>query len=76
LKVKPGSEPLSDVAVTPLRQPHHDPFAYFAGVVRGEIKIQSTDLSSVENNLIVMEILEAAKESATTGKRVSLAGDK
>lgn len=53
--------------------PVDDPFAYFAAVVRGEIKISETDLSSLGNNLIVMKILEAAKQSAATGETVKLA---
>jgi predicted dehydrogenase len=49
-----------------------DPFKYLAGVVHGEIKISPTDLSSLENNMIVVEILEAAKKSAKEGKTISL----
>lgn len=53
-------------------KPFNDPFAYFAGVVRGTIKVSPNDLSSLENNLIVVEILDAARESARTGKAVKL----
>ena len=49
------------------------PFIYFAAVVRGDVKVRPTDLSSLENNLIVMEILDAARESARTGKAIQLA---
>ena len=52
--------------------PYNDPFTYLAAVVRGEIKVSPTDLSSLENNLMVVEILEAAKQSARTGKKVVL----
>lgn len=58
--------------VPPPSQPFHDPFAYFAGVVRGEIKVAPWDLSALENNMIVMEILEAAKLSAKEGRRIEL----
>jgi len=51
---------------------YNDPFAYFAAVVHGEIKMKPTDLSSLENNMIVVEILEAAKKSAKEGKIVYL----
>lgn len=44
---------------------------YFAAVLRGEIDPRGS-LSSIENNLIAMEIQEAAKESAQTGRRVEL----
>jgi predicted dehydrogenase len=54
------------------KKPFHDPFAYLAAVVRKEIVIQPTDLSSLENNMIVVEILEAAKRSAREGRRVVL----
>lgn len=54
------------------QSPFDDPFAFFAGVIRKEIVPPRYDLSSLENNMIVMEILEAAKESAKTGKIVRL----
>lgn len=52
--------------------PLNDPFALLAAVVRNEIKLQPYDLSSLENNMVVMEILEAARKSAKTGKAVTL----
>ncbi len=52
--------------------PYDDPFAFFAALIRKEITLPKYDLSSIENNMIVMEILEAAKQSAKTGKAVSL----
>ena len=56
----------------PLDASVDDPFAYFAALLQGEIHIKPTDLGALENNMIVMEILEAAKESAKTGKVVKL----
>ncbi|QDV73181.1 Gfo/Idh/MocA family protein [Botrimarina mediterranea] len=47
-----------------------DPFAHLAAVVRGEAKPNA--LSSVENNLLVVEVLDAARQSAKTGQRVVL----
>jgi predicted dehydrogenase len=52
--------------------PYNDPFAYFAAVVHGEILVKPTDLSSLENNIIVVEILDAAKKSAKEGRAVYL----
>jgi predicted dehydrogenase len=52
--------------------PYDDPFAFLAGVVRGQIKPAAYDLSSLENNLIVVEILDAARRSAKSGKAVRL----
>jgi len=51
---------------------YNDPFAWFEAVISGDIIVQPTDLSSLENNLIVVEILDAARESARTGKVVKL----
>jgi scyllo-inositol 2-dehydrogenase (NADP+) len=47
-----------------------DPISYFAAVVRGDIK--STGLASLDVNLIVVEILEAAHKSVETGKVIKL----
>ena len=44
---------------------------YLAAVLRGEIK-PAKDLSSLDNNLIVVKILEAARLSAREGKRIVL----
>ncbi len=54
-----------------LPESESDPFAHLAAVVRGETKPNA--LSSVTNNLLVVEILDAARESAKTGRRVVLA---
>jgi len=53
-------------------KPFDDPFSVLYAVVKGIAKLESFDLYSLENNLIVMEILEAAKESAASGKTVFL----
>jgi predicted dehydrogenase len=52
--------------------PFRDPFTYFAAAIRGEIQVKPEDLSSLENNLIVVEILDAARRSARSGKRIDL----
>ncbi|MGA2183889.1 MAG: Gfo/Idh/MocA family oxidoreductase [Bryobacteraceae bacterium] len=54
----------------PLPADERDFLAYLTAVVRGSV--EPTGLSSLENNIIVTEILEAARDSARTGKRVSL----
>ena len=51
---------------------YEDPFSYFADVVRGKIKVPANGLYSLENNITVVKILEAAKESAKNGKAVIL----
>jgi predicted dehydrogenase len=47
-----------------------DPFSYLADVIRGKIKVEEYGLYSLENNLMVVRILEAARESAKKGKEV------
>ena len=47
-----------------------DPFSYLQAYLRGVEKIQPYGLYSFENNMMVVKILEAAKQSAKTGKTV------
>jgi predicted dehydrogenase len=73
LKFRTSSDTPEEYTKVPApAKPFHDPFAYMAAVVRKEITIKPTDLSALENNLIVMEILDAAKRSAKEGKRIDL----
>lgn len=57
---------------TPAELPpnERDSISYLTAVARGRIK--PSGLSSLENNLIVTEILVAARESVRTGKTVAL----
>ena len=52
-----------------MKDPYDDPFAYLAAVVVGEID-PGEGLYSLQNNMIVVEILSKAIESAKTGKRI------
>ncbi len=65
----PGKEEELKTA-DPLLAPEDDFLHYFAAVVRGEI--MPSGLSSLENNLMVTEILDTARRSAATGKRIRL----
>ena len=47
-----------------------DSISYLTGVARGRFK--PSGLSSLENNMIVIEILDAARESARTGRTITL----
>lgn len=49
-----------------------DPFAYLAGVVKGKELVAPGNLWSLENNLTVVKILDAARESARLHKTVDL----
>ncbi len=57
------------VQTNPLK--YKDNLTYLAAALKGEIR-DTNDPSSLETNLIVVKILEAARESAKTGKRVTL----
>ena len=72
LKVKPDANAKEQLLTPSLQPPFHEPFAYLAAVIRGRITPQPYDLSSLENNMLVMEILDAAKRSAKEGKRIEL----
>jgi predicted dehydrogenase len=50
---------------------YKDNIPYLQAILRGEIH-PVNDLSSLENNLIVVKILQAAKLSAKEGKRIVL----
>ena len=66
----PGEDQAKSVILEERKAPYDDPFSYLAAVVRGDIKAPAFDLSSLENNLLVVEILDAAKQSAKSGKTV------
>ncbi|HEY5368304.1 MAG TPA: Gfo/Idh/MocA family oxidoreductase [Hanamia sp.] len=55
----------------PLEAPINDPIIYLTAVLQHEIS-GTNDESSLEYNMIVMEILDAAKRSAASGKRIVL----
>jgi predicted dehydrogenase len=54
-----------------LTAPNDDPLHYLAAVLSGDI-VEGDSLSSLKNNVTVSEILDAARQSAQTGKSVSL----
>jgi predicted dehydrogenase len=49
---------------------YDDPISYFADAIRGKIQVPKKGLYSLENNLVVVKILDAARESARTGKTI------
>jgi predicted dehydrogenase len=59
-----------ELPASPMSSPLADDLSYFIAVVRGDI--QPAGQPSLETNLIVTEILDAARESARTGKQVEL----
>jgi predicted dehydrogenase len=70
LRVRRPDSTESELAPAPLKAPQTDPLSYLAAVVRGDIK--PSGLSSLAVNMVVTEILDAARESARTGQRVVL----
>ena len=54
-----------------LTAPYNDPISYLIAVVSGEVK--PTGLSALDTNVTVVRILDAARESAKTGKTIRLA---
>jgi predicted dehydrogenase len=59
----------NDVPLKPIVYP--DNLSYLSAALKGEVS-EVNDLSSLSNNLIVVRILEAARESAREGKRILL----
>lgn len=73
IKTKASSSQAEEIQLIPKREkPYDEPLAYFAAIIHGEITIEPTDLSSLPINMIVVEILEAARISAKQGKVVYL----
>jgi predicted dehydrogenase len=68
---RPGAADEEPVALAERPADERDSLSYLAAVVRGR---QPDGLSSLANNLVVSEILEAARESAASGKTVRLDG--
>jgi predicted dehydrogenase len=55
----------------PLAPPENDSLSYLSAVLRGQIEPRG-DLSALDTNVIVMQILDAARESARTGETIRL----
>jgi predicted dehydrogenase len=67
---KTGEREPTDFTASPLAENQNDAFSYFANVIRGKFKPQPFDLSALPNNEMVVKILEAAKVSVETGRKV------
>jgi predicted dehydrogenase len=70
LRVMENNGPETQSTVAPLTGVQDDYLSYLVAVVRKEI--QPSGLSSLPVNLTVMEILDSARESAKTGRRIDL----
>ncbi len=67
-----AKEPEEKKTLSKRNVPYDDPFSFLAAVVKNKITLPEHALSSLENNMIVVEILEAAKKSAKAGKTIKL----
>jgi predicted dehydrogenase len=67
----PGTRAEETRTLPELNPQQADSISYLIGVVRGKFK--PSGLSSLKNNMIVIEILDAARESARTGRTIALA---
>ena len=68
----PPAAPTESTA-PPLPPDHRDSLSYLAAVLHGTVHPErDADLSSLRTNMIVMQILTAARESAETGRTVNL----
>ncbi|MGO9011842.1 MAG: Gfo/Idh/MocA family protein [Bryobacteraceae bacterium] len=71
LRVRLPGARAEETRTPPELQPQEaDSISYLIGVARGKFKPYG--LSSIENNMIVIEILDAARESARTGRTITL----
>jgi predicted dehydrogenase len=70
LRVRLAGQEEQRVAAKPLVPPYDDSLSEFRAVVLEAAK--PDDLTSLETNLVVTEILDAARTSAATGRTVSL----
>jgi len=59
------------ITAAPLAPPQQDSLSYLVAVLRGELHPKG-DLTALDTNVVVMQILDAARESARTGKTVRL----
>ena len=65
-------DPEKTIFLTDNPNPRDNAFAFFKAVVRNDIVMDENDLSGIDNNLKVMKILDAARKSARTGKKVKI----
>lgn len=66
-----GQSPSIMTTPAPLVAPQDDPLHYLVAVMRGQL-VPKGDLSALDTNIIVMQILSAARDSARSGKTVLL----
>ncbi len=73
IRLRTAGKQEEQMTAKPIEAPFNDPLNYLAAVVHGTIK--PAGLSSLETNVVVTEILDAARQSAAMGKTVRLAAN-
>ena len=63
--------PDETTTATPLASPEDTSLHYLAAVLQGQLQPHG-DLTALDTNMVVMQILDAARESVRTGKTVTL----
>ena len=72
LRLRHANDPEeSQIATKPLSAPEDNSLHYLAAVINGQL-VPKGDLTALDTNIVVMQILDAARESARTGKTVPL----
>ncbi|HZZ39967.1 MAG TPA: Gfo/Idh/MocA family oxidoreductase [Acidobacteriaceae bacterium] len=66
-----GRAPEDSLTAPPLSAPQDSSLHYLAAVIRGQL-VPKGDLTALDTNIVVMQILDAARESARTGKTIDL----
>jgi predicted dehydrogenase len=73
IRIEREHQPEPEVrTATALQPPYDDSLHYLAAVARGEIADDPGSLSGIKTNLLASEILDAARQSAQSGRTVSL----
>jgi predicted dehydrogenase len=67
-----SKSPEETLKIDPRPAPYTDPFSVLADVVSGRLKLEKNDLYGLPVNVTVVEILDAARTSAKSGKTVML----
>jgi predicted dehydrogenase len=68
---KEGEKEATIQQAAPLELPYDDSLHYFAAVLAGQVP-DTDSLSSLKTNLVVTEILDAARRSAESGRTITL----
>ena len=61
----------SEQTAAPLSAPNDDSLHYLAAVMNGQLQ-PAGDLTALDTNIVVMQILDAARDSARTGRTIRL----